>query len=196
MSGRRASFDAGYFEALYAGSRDPWDFRSSSYERDKYAATLAILPQARYASALEVGCSIGVFTRRLAERCDAVLALDTSSTALAEAKRDCADLANVSFREAFVPQDFPAGTFDLVVLSEVLYFLSATDVGALAERSLEALTEDGEVVLCHWLGETDYPLGGDAAAERFIAATRPRLRATAARREPRYRLDLLSRRRP
>ena len=192
MSPSRPSLDAGYFEALYSRSGDPWDFRSSPYERDKYAATLAALPRAHYPAALEVGCSIGVFTRRLAERCGTLLALDASPTALAEARRDCADLSHVAFREATAPRDFPAGTFDLIVLSEVLYYLSPPDLSLLAERCLGALSPQGDIVLCHWLGETDYPLQGDEAAELFIAATRPRLRAAAARREPRYRLDLLS----
>ena len=192
MTEPRPSLDAGYFEALYTRSRDPWGFRSSPYEQDKYAATLSILPGARYARALEVGCSIGVFTRRLAERCDALLALDASPTALADARRECAGLGSVAFREATVPQDFPAGTFDLIVLSEVLYYLSRSDLADLADRCLAAVAGQGDVVLCHWLGETDYPLGGDEATELFIARVQPRLRPVAARREPRYRLDLLS----
>ena len=192
MTDPRPSLDARYFEALYTGSPDPWDFRSSRYERDKYAATLAILPRPRYESSLEIGCSIGVFTRQLARRCDAVLALDASATALAEAKRDCADLGHVAFCEAMVPLGFPAGKFDLILLSEVLYFLSRRDLEDLAARCLDAIVDGGDIVLCHWLGETDYPLGGDEAADLFIAATRPRLRMEEARREERYRLDLLS----
>ena len=69
------SLPAGYFEALYAAAPDPWDFEGSDYERGKYAATLAALPQPRYARALEVGCSIGVLTALLAPRCDRLLAV-------------------------------------------------------------------------------------------------------------------------
>ncbi len=188
----RPSLDPGYFEDIYARSPDPWGFRTSAYERGKYLATLDILPRARYGSALEVGCSIGVFTRLLAARCDAVLALDASARALAEARRDDADLAHVSFREATLPGDFPEGRYDLIVLSEVLYYLSTADLGRLAERCLASLAPDGHMVLCHWLGETDYPLTGDEAADGFIAATAPRWRPVAARREPEYRLDLLA----
>lgn len=192
MTETKASLDSRYFEDIYAKSIDPWGFRTSPYERGKYAATLGILSRQRYRSALEVGCSIGVFTRMLAGRCDAVLALDTSPRALDEARQANAGLPNVAFREATLPRDFPDGRYDLIVLSEVLYYLSRPDLAALAERCLAALEPDGQMVLCHWLGETDYPLRGDEAADLFIAAAAPRWRTSAARRESQYRLDLLS----
>ena len=191
MTEPRPSLDSANFEDVYARSPDPWGFRTSAYERGKYRATLDILPHPRYRAALEVGCSIGVFTRLLAERCDGLLALDTSRRALDEAARANAGLARVTFREATLPRDFPEGRFDLITLSEVLYYLSRSDLARLAERCLAALEADGHMVLCHWLGETDYPLGGDEAAEFFIAAAAPRWRPVASRREAEYRLDLL-----
>jgi hypothetical protein len=78
------------------------------------------------------------------------------------------------------------------VLSEVLYYLSHVDLALLARRCRGALDPGGHMVLCHWLGPTDYPLGGDEAAEAFIAAVAPGWRPAAARREARYRLDLLA----
>ena len=189
----RSSLDRSYFETLYARKADPWDFRTSPYEKRKYAATLAVLSRPTYARVLEVGCSIGVFTRLLAPRCDALLSVDTSPRALAEAQRDSADLGHVTFRLASLPEEFPNGTFDLIVLSEVLYYFSPTDLAGVAARCETALTADGEIVLCHWLGETNYPLGGDEAAEGFMSSLAPRFRAVATQREPEYRLDLLAR---
>lgn len=189
----KSSLDRSYFETLYAQKPDPWDFRTSPYEKRKYAATLDVLSRPRYARALEVGCSIGVFTRLLAGRCTALLSVDTSARALDEAQRHCADLEPVMFRLASLPDDFPDGTFDLIVLSEVLYYLSMTDLARVAAQCAKALTPDGEIVLCHWLGETNYPLGGDEAAEGFMSSMAPQFRTTAHRREPEYRLDLLGR---
>ncbi|GMA74950.1 hypothetical protein GCM10025880_13670 [Methylorubrum aminovorans] len=45
----------------------------------------------------------------------------------------------------------------------------------------------------HWLGETDYPLSGDAAAEGFIAGTAPFCRVLPGLRTEAYRLDVLRR---
>jgi len=192
VSESRPSLDQTYFETLYARLPDPWQFRTSAYERRKYGATLDILPRARYGRALEVGCSIGVFTRLLAERCDGLLALDTSSRALAEAERDNADLGHVEFRLATLPREFPGGQYDLIVLSEVLYYLCARDLAALADHCLGALSPGGHIVLCHWLGETNYPLGGDEAADLFVTRVTPRLHPSMSRRGPKYRLDLLT----
>lgn len=192
MTEPKASLDAGYFEALYAEAPDPWSFRTSPYERGKYDATLGALARPRYRSVLEVGCSIGVFTHRLAERCDSLLAVDASTRALDEAKCTNADRPWVEFREATLPRDFPEGRYDLIILSEVLYYLSPEDLRQLAACCLAALELDGEMVLCHWLGETNYPLGGDEAAELFIGSAAPRWRPAASRREPEYRLDLLT----
>ena len=55
-------------------------------------------------------------------------------------------------------------------LSEVVYYLCARDVQRLAMRVTQSLTPEGDIVLVHWTGETNYPLTGDEAAEFFIAA--------------------------
>lgn len=191
MSRKTSTLDEAYFEGLYSRDPDPWRFGTSDYEREKYDSTLDLLDRDRYGAALEIGCSIGVFTRRLAARCGRLLALDVAETALVQARQACGDLANVEFRRAALPAEFPAGSFDLVVMSEVLYYFVAPDLDASAARVLAGLTSGGEVLLCHWLGETDYPLSGDEAAERFIAATAPRLRVRRQARREHYRLDLL-----
>ena len=189
----RSSLDRAYFESLYAQKADPWDFRTSPYEQRKYVATLDALSRPRYDRALEIGCSIGVLTRLLAVRCNRLLSVDTSARALAQAERDCADLDQVTFRLASLPDDFPDGTFDLIMLSEVLYYMSRTDLRRVATQCAKALTADGEILLCHWLGETNYPLTGDEAAEEFISAMAPRVRTLGQWRESEYRLDLLAR---
>lgn len=185
------SLPAGYFEDRYAADPDPWRFATSAYERDKYAATLAALPGRRYASALEVGCSIGVLTRALAERCDTLLALDVAEAALRPARERCRDLGHVRFVRCCVPGEWPDGRFDLILLSEVVYYLDAGDVGRLAERVRTGLRPGGDVVLVHWTGETHYPLSGDEAAERFIESARSFLRPVRQSRAEAYRLDVL-----
>lgn len=181
-----------YFDQLYARDPDPWKFATSAYERDKYAATLAALPSRRFTRAFEVGCSIGVLTRQLAARCDAVLAVDVADAALQQAEARCADLPGVECARMVVPQDWPEGGFDLIVFSEVVYYLTPADRHAAARLSVANMLPGGVILLVNWHGPTDGGLTGDAAAEEFIAASVPDVRVVAQQRAERYRLDVLA----
>jgi SAM-dependent methyltransferase len=185
-----STLPASYFEAKYQADIDPWGFRTSAYEREKYDETIFALTKPRYCYALEVGCSIGVLTAMLAARCDHVVALDGSNTAIAEAKR--LKLANVAFQVACLPGDWPVGTFDLIMLSEVLYYFSEPDLARMAELSCAALAPGGEIVLCHWLGETDYPLHGHQASDFFAAAVAAKLPRRTILHDQTFRLERLA----
>jgi cyclopropane fatty-acyl-phospholipid synthase-like methyltransferase len=188
------TLEPAYFDGIYAASSDPWRFASSAYELSKYALTLEALPRERYRKALEIGCSIGVLTQELASRCDSLLAVDASAAPLKAARRRCAGLKTVRFEQMFVPEQWPAGTFDLVLLSEVVYYLDAGDVRRLASNVTDATPPGADVVLVHWVGVTDYPLSGDEAANLFITATNGSCTLERSERHRRFRLDVLTRR--
>jgi SAM-dependent methyltransferase len=184
-----ASWDGAVFDRLYAQSPDPWDFAASPYEQAKYDATLAVLGERRFNAVLEVGCSIGVLTRRLATRADSVLAIDVAQAALDQAAARCAGMGGVTFRRAMVPRDFPSGHFDLILFSEVLYFLNAADVSRTAALASDHLAPGGIIVLVNWTGETNTPTTGDDAAALFEAAAAP-LQINASLRADTYRIDV------
>src|SRR3984885_2294848 len=182
-----------YFDALYRADPDPWKFAASPYERDKYTLTLDAMPKPRYRSALEVGCSIGVLTRSLASRCHTLIAIDAAQTPLLEARRRCADLPGVRFEHMFAPDQWPDGAFELILLSEVVYYLSRDDVGRLAAKVTNSLAKGGSVIMVHWTGLTNYPLSGDEAAALFIERIGPMCVVERADRYAEFRLDVLSR---
>ena len=195
MSGARhgASLDADYFTKLYDANPDPWDFATSDYERAKYRTTIAALDGKSYQKGFEVGCSIGVLTLQLAGLVRDLLAVDLSETALRLAEERCRELTNVRLRKMQIPEEWPRDRFDLIVLSEVIYYLAPSDVDRLAERAETSLLPGGDVLLVHWTGGTDYPLSGDEAAEQFIAATAGFTLVQRQARTAAYRLDLLRR---
>lgn len=166
------TLDNSYFDAMYRASDDPWGFDTRWYEERKYQLTLAALPQQRYRNAFEAGCSIGVFSELLAARCDSLLAVDLSERATAIAADRLAPVADrVQVQTRDFVEDWPKGSFDLIVLSEVLYYLDPAQFEAVLRRSREALTDDGDLVAVHWRRKVEeYPTSGDVVHERLAKA--------------------------
>jgi SAM-dependent methyltransferase len=159
-----------YFDGVYAAADDPWSLAGRWYERRKYAVTLASLPQKRYARGLEAGCSVGVLTALLAERCDELLALDVAAAAVRTAAARNAGLPHVSVEQRALPGAWPLGRFDLIVLSEVLYYLAADDARELLRKAAEALEPEGSLIAVHWRHPVaDYPRSGDQVHEALTA---------------------------
>ncbi len=184
------SLDAAYFERVYAGASDPWSFATSPYEAQKYEQTLASLGERRFTRALEIGCSIGVFTERLAGRCDELVAVDINERALAEARKRCAQRPNVTFAHMVLPHDFPDGTFDLIVLSEVGYYWSDDDLALARDRFVRA-APGGTIELVHFLPDvSDYVRPGDAVHEIFLADDR--FECVRSHRDESYRIEVLT----
>lgn len=157
---RRTPDAAAVFEELHRGDADPWRTATSWYEARRRALALAVLPRERVGSVLEVGCSVGELTAALSDRADHVLGVDVSETALAAAARRCAG-RSVHFERLRVPEQWPDGSFDVVVLSEVGYFLSGAELAETLWRACRSLTADGALLLVHWRHEVDgWPLDG------------------------------------
>ena len=161
-----------YFDQMFAKSDDPWEFKSRWYERRKRALTLACLPAARYAHAFEPGCANGELSARLATRCDRLLASDGSDKAVTWARHRLKDLPNVEVRKAWVPKDWPCDKFDLIVLSEFLYYLKPEAVEEIAFMAQATLLPGGVILACHWRHRIEHCVvtGDDAhvALQRFI----------------------------
>jgi SAM-dependent methyltransferase len=180
---------AAYFDTLFDGNDDPWQFRSRWYEVRKRALTLACLPRQRYASGYEPGCANGELSADLAARCDRLLVSDGSARAVGLARARTAALAHVQVRQAWVPEDWPEETFDLIVVSELGYFLSAAALDELAARTTSSLRPGGTVLACHWRrGSSDCAFDGDEVHHRLgLALALPHLGGAL---EPDLRIDV------
>lgn len=188
-----SSVPAQYFIDLYRRQTDPWHFETNEYERAKYAATLNALPRSRYADALEIACSVGVFTNMLAERCDALLALDVSADALDRARRNCAAHSYVRLERCIVPHEYPQQTFDLTTICEMGYYLDERDLLALRAQVVAHSLPGAHVILVHWTPAVDGHASTAAQVHgAFLAA--PELRPLHGFSEPTYRLDVLEKR--
>ncbi|GAB2470573.1 bifunctional PIG-L family deacetylase/class I SAM-dependent methyltransferase [Jatrophihabitans fulvus] len=144
----RRDTPVGYFEQLYDEADDPWGLESRFYERRKRAALLAALPRERFRRAFEPGCANGALTAELALRCGSVVATDAVAATVARTTERFGHVPSVSVRLGVIPEEWPDGQFDLIVLSEVGYYCA--DLRKLASRVGSSLTDDGVLVACHW----------------------------------------------
>jgi SAM-dependent methyltransferase len=140
----------GYFREVYAASPDPYGLAERWYEARKYAITVALLPRERYGTAFEPGCSIGVLTAQLADRCDSLLACDAVPEAVGPARARTADLPGVRVEQRVIPADWPPGDFDLIVFSEILYYLDDADLDQALGLAARALRPGGHLLAVHW----------------------------------------------
>lgn len=153
--------------ALYATTDDPWAFRTSAYEQAKFRATREALPRQRYASALEIGCGNGELARHIAPLCAAYRGLDAVEAALVAARRA---VPKGDFRQIFLPARLPEGDHDLIVLSEVLYFLSPDGLRDLS-RQVHERWPAADVICVTWLGDSGNPLQGEDALALFVSVS-------------------------
>ncbi|MCX5208196.1 nodulation S family protein [Kitasatospora sp. NBC_00240] len=183
-----------YFARMYADRPDPWRLADRWYEQRKYALTLAALPAPDYRSAFEPGCSVGVLSALLAGRCRAMLSCDREERALAQARPRLARLPHVRIEHRVLPADWPAPgeRFDLVVLSELLYYFTAAEVAALLDLAVRSLDPGGTLLLVHWRHEvTEHASSADVVHRQ--ARAHPALVRIAGHTEPDFLLDVFIR---
>jgi SAM-dependent methyltransferase len=144
------SVDLGYFEGMYTANADPWGFSDRWYEHRKRQLTAAALPARRYRSAYEPGCSIGMLSEILADRCESLLCGDAVEAAVRQARERLASRTNVRIERQSLPADWPDGSFDLVVLSEILYYFDDREFMVIVDRVRDGIIGGGDLVAVHW----------------------------------------------
>ena len=159
------------FEALYQADADPWQVRSSFYEARKLDLVLACLSRPTYAAAWDPSCGVGELAARLASRADRVLASDASAQAVQLTRRRCRSAANVTALHLALPDPPPAdvGPFDLIVLSEFVYYLTDAQRAMALSAVRDMAAERAEVVAVHWRHHpSDAYLSGELVQDEIV----------------------------
>jgi hypothetical protein len=187
------AMNAADFEARYRADIDPWGYTHSAYEQAKYEATLRACGAGPFASALELAGSIGVFSEMLAPRCRRVATVDVAPTAVQAARARLATTPQVEVILGAIPDAVPDRSYDLVVASEILYYLcNEALAGTLARLELRMLPA-ARLVAVHWR-QPGPERPRDAAAAHAILRAQPWLALLESAHTEDYLLDILVRR--
>lgn len=137
------------FERLYLENADPWDFHRSSYEQQKYKHVLASILRYRKGSqsVLEIGCSIGIFTKILSAQFGEIVAVDVAQAAIRHAKHYCRPCANIRFLKRDLRDLRLRRTFDVIVCAEVVYYVHDDFAPRVCQVLREHLAPSGIIVL-------------------------------------------------
>jgi cyclopropane fatty-acyl-phospholipid synthase-like methyltransferase len=180
------------FETRYQADPDPWGYTSSEYEREKYEATFAACGRGPFADTLELGASIGVFSALLAPRCERLTTIDAAPTAVAAARQRLAGAPQVDVILGEIPDAIPVRRFDLVVASEILYYLTDPELTRTIGWLEAAMTSGGRLVAVHWRpAGPERPL--DAKQVHATLLHQPWLECVTSGGTDDYRLDVLER---
>ena len=159
-----------YFEACWARSDDPWEHATRWYETRKYRLTVDALPRPHYRRAFEPGSGTGVLTTLLAPRVDELVAMERHPRGAVATQVRCRELPGVRVVTGAIPQDWPDGRWDLVVLSELLYYLDAAALRATLECAAASLDPDGHLVAVHYRPIVpEHAWNGDEIHEWLVA---------------------------
>jgi hypothetical protein len=129
----------------------------------------------------------------LATRCRCLTTIDGAPTAVEIARRRLGEVQSVQLLTGAIPGAIPDGPFDLVVASEILYYLTIEELAVTLDRLCEQMESAARLVAVHWR-----PNGPDRpqTADAVHATLRRECRLHSVKRSGthEYRLDVLERR--
>ena len=161
----------GFFDHFF-DEGDPFGFDVNPEEQLKFARTLEVCGEGRLGRVLELGCAVGSFTEVLAPRAEEVLAIDVSQAAVEQVAERLRDQPHVRARALSIPDEFPEGPFDLVVASDVLYYLPVEELRTCVDRIEASLADGGAFVAVHYVPRMGSVLNGDEAHDVVAGHTR------------------------
>ena len=188
---QQKSAPASFFDETFRKSSDPWRYTSSFYETSKFRTTIRCLPKVQFKNAFEIGCAIGVLSQKLAKKCDRLLSVDYSEVGLEEARKRCAGLPQVRFEQMQIPQQFPTEKFDLILFSEVGYYLTMPDLLTTKQKIIDQLLPGGYLLMVHFRYPVEsFILNGDIVHDTFIQESAQFLKHLGDPRQQKFWIDL------
>jgi SAM-dependent methyltransferase len=160
--------DVAGFDRKFRQNIDPWNYAASPFERFQRRELTRACGLTKHGRVLELGCANGETTRTLTRLSLRLLAVDGSATAIATAKHRLTDAASVTFKCLIVPEKMPRGSFDLIIVSELAYYLPQHRLSLLGHRIARSLAPGGRAVILNHLRTFDDAAQHPALAHRRL----------------------------
>ena len=146
------------YNERFSARTDPWGYEVSPFTLEKFQTAIAMLDEVRgdtrFERAWEIGCAEGAMTARLAPICGQLSAVDFIPLALQRASTRSQEFSNISYISWDLKADPPPGTFDLIVITDVLGSLGGQrDIRRARDKVVSALAPGGYLLYGDYLGE-------------------------------------------
>jgi SAM-dependent methyltransferase len=148
------------YAKCFTARTDPWGYEVTPFTLEKFQAAIELLDGARnevcFKRAWEIGCAEGAMTVRLAQICERLSAVDFIPLALERARLRCREFGNVFFSGWDLKSDPAPGTFDLIVITDVLGSLGGhREICRARDTVVGALAPGGYLLYGDYLGDPD-----------------------------------------
>ena len=146
------------YSKCFTARTDPWGYEVTQFTLERFQAVIELLDGARrgarFERAWEIGCAEGAMTVRLAPICERLSAVDFIPVALERARIRCQEFSNVSFARWDLKADPAPGTFDLIVITDVLGSSGRRrDIRRARDKLVSALAPGGYLLYGDALGD-------------------------------------------
>jgi predicted TPR repeat methyltransferase len=148
-------------EQFFDARDDPFGFDENPNEQIKFRKTLEACGEGNLGRVLEIGCAVGSFTELIAPRATDLLAIDVSEAAIQQATERMSGHPHVHLEARALPAEFPDGPFDLIIASDVLYYLTVDDLETCLTLIEQRLAPGGALVAVDYLPRVGTLLNGD-----------------------------------
>lgn len=140
------------WDLIYRSMHDPWQHETDPIEQDCHRKQIEMLDEVRegksFHRGLEIGCGEGLYSQALAGRCESLLAVDISPTAVKRAQGRQSWPGHVRFNLFDLRSEPIPGQYDLIVLDNVLEtFSRRATFRAIREKLAGALTPNGYLLV-------------------------------------------------
>lgn len=175
------------FEQVFARDADPWSTFSNRDEAMKRRAILHAVGPGLGGRVLELGAGNGSNSVAIAPRALRLDATEATARGAELVEQRLFGVARARAIRLTVPAKLPRPRYDIVVIAELLYYLSPRTMARTAHDVADALAPGGQLVLAHHrIDFHDFAQHAEGIHARFLRATGWQWRVRIVRRTARW----------